>query len=80
MNCGRATFLDARDQIIREIESIFLPQTWRFFIPTLGSVSPVQEAEIVLCDLFDEFNNFSWFELGCVQNPLTGNSGLHCSS
>jgi hypothetical protein len=50
------------------------------FIPTLGSVSPVQEAEIVLCDLFDEFNNFSWFELGCVQNPLTGNSGLHCSS
>jgi len=31
----------------------------------------VQEAEIVLCDLFDDSNNFSQFELGCVQNPLT---------
>jgi hypothetical protein len=31
----------------------------------------VQEAEIVLGDLFDESNNFSQFELGCVQNPLT---------
>jgi hypothetical protein len=56
---------------MREIESIFLPQTWRFFIPTLGSISPVQEAEIVLGDLFDESNNFSLFELGCAQNPLT---------
>jgi len=51
MNCGRATFLGARNQIMREIESFFLPQTWIFFSTlgaTLGAVSPVQEAEIVL--------------------------------
>jgi hypothetical protein len=56
---------------MREIERIFLPQTWRFSIPTLGSISPVQEAEIVIGDLFDESTNFSQLELGCVQNPVT---------
>jgi len=51
------------------------------FIPTLGSTSPVQEAEIVIGDLFDESTNYSQLELGCVQNPVkNGNSGLHCSS
>jgi hypothetical protein len=33
------------------------------FIPTLGAVHPVQEKEILLCDVFDD--------LGCAQNPLT---------
>jgi hypothetical protein len=57
VNSGRVNFLGARAQIMREIESIFLPQTWSFFIPTLGSISPVQEAEIVIFDLFDESAN-----------------------
>jgi hypothetical protein len=35
-----------------------------------GSVTSGQEAEIVLCDLFDVSNNFSQFELGCAQNSL----------
>jgi hypothetical protein len=30
MNCGRATFLDARTQITREIESFLLPPKWQF--------------------------------------------------
>jgi hypothetical protein len=30
VNSGRVTFLGARAQIMREIKSIFLPQTWRF--------------------------------------------------
>jgi len=37
----------------------------------LGSISPVQEAEIVIGDLFDESTNYSQLELGCVQNPVT---------
>jgi hypothetical protein len=36
VNSGRETFLGARVQIMREIESIFLPQTWRFFCTNLG--------------------------------------------
>jgi hypothetical protein len=71
VNSDRETILSARAQIMREIECIFLPQTWRFFIPTLGSISPVQEAEIVIGDLFDESTNYSQLELGCVQNPVT---------
>ena len=71
VNSGRVTFLGARAQIMREIKSIFLPQTWRFFIPTLGCISPVQEAEIVIGDLFDESTNYSQLKLGCVQNPVT---------
>jgi len=71
VNSGRVTFLGARAQIMREIESIFLPQTWRFFIPTLGCISPVQESEIVIGDLFDESTNYSQLELGCAQNPVT---------
>ncbi len=79
MNNGMATFLDARAPIMREIESIFLPQTWRFFIPTF---SPMQEAEIVLGDLFDESNNFSQFELE-VRNytdicNLKGTQAIQC--
>jgi hypothetical protein len=71
VNSGRVTFLGARAQIMREIESIFLPQTWRFFIPTLGCISPTQEAEIIIDDVFDESTNYSQLELGCVQNPVT---------
>jgi len=59
VNSGRVTFLGARAQIMREIESIFLPQTWRFFVPTLGCISPVQEAEIIIDDNFDESTNYS---------------------
>jgi len=33
---------------MREIENFLLPQRWRFFIPTLGAVSPVQEEENVM--------------------------------
>ena len=47
-----------------------LPQTWRFVIPNLGVVSPVQEKEVALCDVFNDTNNFSQFDLGCAQNPL----------
>jgi hypothetical protein len=63
--------LGARAQIMREIESIFLPQTWRFFVPTLGCISLVQEVEIVIGDLFEESTNYSQLKLGCVQNPVT---------
>jgi hypothetical protein len=41
------------------------------FVPTLGCISPVQEAEIVIDDVFDESTNYSQLELGCVQNPVT---------
>jgi hypothetical protein len=71
MNCGRATFLDARNQIKRVIESFLLLQKWRFGIPNLGVVSPVQEKEIVMCDVLDDTNNFSQFNLGCAQKLLT---------
>jgi hypothetical protein len=36
VNSGRVTFLGARAQIMREIESIFLPQTRRVFYSNLG--------------------------------------------
>jgi hypothetical protein len=79
VNSGRVTFLGASAQIMREIESIFLPQTWRFFIPTMGSISPVQEAETIIGDLFDESTTYSQLELGCG-SCNSCNSGLHHSS
>jgi hypothetical protein len=67
----QATFLDAQNNKTRVIESFLLPPKWMFAIPSLGVVSPVQEKEIVMQQVLDNMDDFSQFDHGCAQNPLT---------
>jgi hypothetical protein len=57
---GRTTFLDIRNQITREKESILLPKT-----------GAVKEQDIMLWEVLETTNGFCWFDHECAQNPLT---------